>query len=105
MGPHKCFDMDLMNVSLNVVYSVSDGLFLALPIFVLKNLDLPQRTKVGVGSLFLLGLIVCVSCMMKAKAFNGLYETWDITCRLHSTILHANRQGVPVMFSDGVSLK
>jgi hypothetical protein len=76
----KCLNMRYLAISTTVLFVLSDVAFLALSFVVVWNLKLPNRAKIGVCFLFLLGALACVACVVKITYFVNLYLTWDSTC-------------------------
>jgi hypothetical protein len=76
----KCVNLPLLASLSNSLFVISDAGMLALSAYVVWNLKLPVRTKIGVSFLFGLGIVLTVACAMKTYYFTKVYESYDSTC-------------------------
>jgi hypothetical protein len=79
----KCIDLAQMAIVTNGVFAITDFAMLVLPAYVVWNLQLPKRTKIGVGFLFTLGVLMTVACGAKTYYFHQFYLSYDASCELY----------------------
>jgi hypothetical protein len=77
---HTCINQPTMAIVSNGVFVLTDIGILMLPAYVVYHLQLPRHTKLGVGFLFALGIVMTAACAVKTVYFHKYYLSYDASC-------------------------
>ncbi|USP74152.1 hypothetical protein yc1106_01426 [Curvularia clavata] len=77
---NNCQDEGIVLISATAVSTVQDLIISFLPLFLIRNLQMPKRQKLAMGGIFGLGLITTVCGIMRTYYLVFVYHyTYDVT--------------------------
>jgi hypothetical protein len=91
----KCLDFRSLILSLGIVYAIGDVWLLLLPLRRIWQLQLPVRSRAGLIFVLSLGSGACVGAILKCVFIDGIYNTYDPTCKF-SCFLPRTRPYTPL---------
>ena len=74
-----CLDQNKLQLALRALHIATDLALLAIPLIVLRQLQLPLRKKVQMGLLFSVGVMTCVASIMR-NVVAGQSQV-DVSCK------------------------
>jgi hypothetical protein len=74
-------------LTMSSIYVVLDVIIWIIPIVIVWNLQMTPRRRVGVFALFATGGFACAAAIARTCYLSGVYNSWDGTCKLKSSIL------------------
>lgn len=77
--PYKCFNTDIFLFACGIINTLTDFLCTVMPAFIILKLHMPFRKRMGVASLFFIGIIVNVASALRIYFLANEVETGSDT--------------------------
>ncbi|KAL8792454.1 MAG: hypothetical protein Q9195_004910 [Heterodermia aff. obscurata] len=77
-----CYSATTVNIASGIFNTISDFLTLLLPQRVIWKLQMPQKRKLGISAIFLTGLFVCITSILRLYYSVRLAQSGDISYNL-----------------------